>query len=294
MRATPVHQLLLHIIVFLWGLTAILGKSISLEKPLLVGWRTALAAAGLLCIVLARRTPWPSGPAVLRMLGVGLIIGFHWLLFFLPGKLSTVSAGLVGISSITLWSALLEPLFDKSKRLGVLEICLALGVVGGAVFIGRDDPSTLPGLLLGVGAAFTAAVFACFNGQLIKHHDVFMITLFEMVGASLLMFSVACFLVPFGPHWLPTGKDWLWLMLLSQLCTVLAFSGCTWLQKRLSVYQISIASNLEPVYGVLLAAVIFKEHEQLKPGFWIGGAIITACVLIYPVLSKPRAPEGGV
>ncbi len=284
------HQLLLHGIVFLWGLTSILGKAISLEKPLLVAWRTGLAAIGLFLILRFRKIPLPPASAILKMLGVGLIIGVHWLFFFLPGKLSTISAGLVGLSSITLWCALLDPLVNKEKKLGVLELALAVATIIGASIIGLNDPSTLTGLSLGVAAALTAAAFTFCNAGLIKTHDSFTITFFEMIGASCLMSIAAWFTLPTGTNWMPQGaKDWILLLLLSQICTVVAFSACTWLQKRVPVYQIALASNLEPLYGGLLAAAIYREHEQLQPSFFLGSGIILACVLGYLPLSQRRA-----
>lgn len=277
----------LHFIVAVWGLTAILGKLISLASPVLVAWRTGLAAAGLFCILLAiRRSPWPGARHAARILAVGCVIGVHWMLFFLPGRLGTVSAGLIGISTCSLWCALLEPVFVRGKRLGVLEISLALlAVVGAAVICGGDRVSR-PGLLTGMASALVAAIFGFLNDRLVKRYDPKVIALYEMAGACIFMALAGQLFTSPQTTWLPTGSDWIWLLLLSQLCTVYAFTAYVELLKRVSVFTISLVSNLEPVYGIAMAAVAFGEHRQLQSGFWLGAALVICSVLAYPPLVR--------
>jgi drug/metabolite transporter (DMT)-like permease len=285
-KPSAIHFLLLHGIVVLWGLTAIIGKSITLSGPVLVAWRTGLAAVGLGVILIFHKGAWPKPADALRMVGVGCIIGIHWFLFFLPGKIGTVSAGLVGISTISLWCALMEPFFHPGKKVGTLELLSALGVLSGAIIIGWNDQQSVPSLLWGAAAAFVAAIFAFLNGKLIQKHDSFHITFYEMLGACGIMAVAVFLLTPEVVKSPATSQDWWLLLVLSQLCTVLAFTGCTWLQKRISVYQVGLVANMEPIYGILLAALIFQEHKQLLPSFYVGSAIILACVLGYLPLSN--------
>jgi drug/metabolite transporter (DMT)-like permease len=168
-----------------------------------------------------------------------------------------------------------------------LELGLSLAVVAGAALIAWFDPLTLPSLGLGVGAALVATIFSYCNATLVRDHDSFTITFFEMLAACGLMALVSVlFLDPAAPKVPTSANDWILLLVLSQVCTVLAFSACVWLQKRLTVYSIGLASNLEPVYGIVLAAVVFREHKNLHFTFWIGSSIIIAAVLAYLPLQR--------
>lgn len=278
-------QFLLHTIVAVWGLTAVLGKGIDLPSPVLVAWRTLLAACGVLLLRLALRRPvWPGLGNAAAMLAVGGIIGCHWLLFFRAGKLGAVSVGLVGVATCSLWCALMEPFFFRRKRLGLLECGAAILVVAGAAIIATGDPASLPALLTGVSSAFIAAFFSYLNGRLVLRHEHQIITLYEMAGACLVMTLVATSQSP--PRVLPTVREWLLLLLLSQICTVWAYSAYVGLLRRLSVFTVSLVSNLEPLYGIVLAAIIFAEHKMLRPTFWLGSTVVLIGVLGYPLLHR--------
>ncbi len=279
---------LLHAVVLAWGLTAVLGKGLTLTAPVLVAWRTGLAAVGLWGWLRWQGIPLAvEARALARMLGVGLLIGLHWWLFFLAGKLGAVSTSLIGLSTTTLWCALLEPLFHKGKRLHGLEFWMGLGIVAGACVIGYGNPVAWPCLLTGVAAGLVGAVFSFFNNILVKTHDPLVITFYEMLAASVLMSLVS----GLGPatRWVPQGAEWLWLLLLSQGCTVWAFSVYIGLLRRLSVFYISLAGNLEPMWGILLAGAMLGEYQQFTPSFWLGAVLVLASVIVYPIL-KRNAP----
>jgi drug/metabolite transporter (DMT)-like permease len=284
-RPSRADLLLLHAVVLIWGLTAVLGKGIDLPATILVAWRTGLAAVGLyLWLRLKGRPLWPGRRAVCKMMAVGGLIGFHWFLFFLSGKLGPVSIALIGISTCSLWCALLEPLFIKGKRLHGLELWLALGIVAGAVVIGFGHPVAWPCLLTGVAAALVAALFSFSNNRIVQGQDPLVMTLYEMIGACLLMTVVS--LPQTAARWVPSGVEWLWMVLLSQVCTVWAFSVYIGLLRRLSVYFVSMISNLEPVWGILLAWALLGEYNELNGKFWIGAAIVLVCVAAYPILKR--------
>ncbi|MBP7948193.1 MAG: DMT family transporter [Verrucomicrobiales bacterium] len=280
-------HLLLHAIVAAWGFTAILGKGIELPTPVLVAWRTGLAIVGVLCLRLGlKRKLWPGGREALVMMAVGACIGLHWHLFFLSGKLGSVSVGLVGVSTCSLWCALLEPVFIPGKRLGMLECGVAALVVAGVVVIAVGEPVSLPSLLAGVASAVVAAVFSYCNGRLILRQEHQVITLYEMAGACVVM-SLAG-LLGNSARWLPDGREWLLLLVLSQVCTVWAYAAYVELLRRLSVFTISLASNLEPLYGILLAGLVFGEYQKLGAAFWTGSILVLAGVIGYPLLNRRR------
>lgn len=274
--------------VLIWGLTAILGKGIHLPTTVLVAWRTGLAGIAMFAWLKFRDVPlWPGKIAALKMMVIGAMIGLHWFLFFLAGKLGPVSIALVGVATCSLWCALLEPFFVKGKKWRGLElVCGALVVVGAAI-IGHGDPVSWQCLLTGVAAAIVAAFFSFCNDRMVKAHDPRVMTFYEMVGAFAVM-SIASAATGV-PRILPEGNEWIWILLLSQICTVWAFSVYIGLLRQISVFIISLVSNLEPVYGILLAGFIFDEYEKLNGWFWLGAAVVLGSVLAYPLLQKRKA-----
>lgn len=280
----------LHLVVLLWGFTAILGKLISLPAPALVFYRASLTAAGLWALLRLRGIPAGlSGGAVLALLGTGLLIGLHWSLFFWSAKISNVSVCLVALATTSLWTALLEPLLVRGRKAKVYEILLSLVVLAAMAGMFGGGFRYWPGFLVGTGAALAGTLFSILNGRLAGryHHQV--IACYEMVGAALVCavgvaLSAALAPDPGGLHLLPTWTEVGWLLLLAGFCTVYAYAEYVELLKRLSVFTVSLAVNLEPVYGMILAALIFGEHRVLGGRFYAGAAIILATVVIHPFL----------
>lgn len=289
MQAGWKDYLHLHLIVFIWGFTAILGALISLPSPELVFWRTLLAAAGMLCYMCLKQMPlYVPWPALLKILFTGLLIAAHWILFFASTKLANVSVCLVGMASVTLWTGLLEPLIRR-KPFRSLDIAVGLIVLAGLYIIFYADFSYALGLLLAVVSALLGAIFSILNAELVRQHHPYTITLYEMLGAWL---SSLLFL-PFYKLWLATGgqlqlipnaTDWLYLILLSGVCTVYAFSASVKLMRKFTAFVVNLTVNLEPVYGILLAFWLLGEAQHLSLAFFIGGGIVLASVLLYPFL----------
>ena len=284
----------LHFIVLIWGFTAILGKLIHIPAPELVFVRTALAAPGLALVMLlmGERAGFRVGRADLaRLLATGALIAAHWLLFFASARVANVSISLAGLSTTSLWVALLEPLFT-GKRLRGFEIALALGIVAGLYLIFRFEFSHVVGLLMGVGSALFAALFSLLNARYTQRLPGTTISLYELTGAGL---STALFF----PVYLASGlsktghlelhltpSDWLWITLLAWACTVYPFAASVRLMRRLSTFAMSLTVNLEPVYGIILARLIFGESEKLTDGFYIGTAVIIGCVAAHPLIES--------
>ena len=279
----------LHFIVLLWGFTAILGRLISVPPVELVFWRTLLAAAGLLGLLVVRRRPWRVAAADAgRLLAVGALVAAHWITFFLAARLSSVSVCLAGMATLALWTSLLEPLLLWRPVRGY-EVGLGLLTMVGLYVVSQAELSQLLGLGVAIGSAGLSALFSVLNSKLVRQHPPLRLTLYEMTGACL---SIVLFL-PFYGRYLtggaglqlaPHGYDWLWLLLLAGVCTVYAFSTSVELMKRLSAFVVNLTINLEPVYGILLAVLFFRE--KMSPGFYLGTAIILLSVLIHPLLDR--------
>ncbi|SEJ19681.1 EamA domain-containing membrane protein RarD [Cyclobacterium xiamenense] len=278
----------LHLVVFLWGFTAVLGVLISLPPVEMVAYRTLLAGLGLAIVIrLKGRGLRVSLQDFVRFLGTGALIAIHWILFFWAAQVSTISVCLAGMATCSLWTALIEPLANK-QPVKWYEVALGLLVVVGLLIIFKFEGGYWLGLSLAVISAVVGAVFTVINAKLTRTRSSFIITFYEMCGAFL---ASVCFLPVYarfisdtGIAWLPTAWDWFWLLVLSQVCTVAAFTLSVALMKRLSAFSINLTINMEPVYGILLAVLVFGEQEKMTPEFYLGTCIILASVGMYPLI----------
>ncbi|GAA4015837.1 DMT family transporter [Hymenobacter fastidiosus] len=287
----------LHFIVLLWGFTAILGKLISVPPVELVFWRTLLASAGLVVLLTLRRRSWriPLADAA-RLLGVGALVAAHWITFFLAARLSSVSVCLAGMATLALWTSLLEPLL-LWRRVRAYEVFLGLLTMVGLYLVSQAEFDQLLGLGVAIVSAGLSALFSVLNSRLVKQHSPLRLTLYEMLGACL---SIVLFMPVYSRYFTAGaglqlawhGYDWLWLFLLAGVCTVYAFSSSVELMKRLSAFVVNLTVNLEPVYGIILAVLLFWlgipgfDKEKLSGGFYLGTLVILFSVLIHPVLDQ--------
>ncbi|GAA3928663.1 DMT family transporter [Hymenobacter algoricola] len=287
----------LHFIVLLWGFTAILGKLISVPPVELVFWRTLLAAAGLALLLTLRKQAWRiPGADAARLLGVGALVAAHWITFFLAARLSSVSVCLAGMATLALWTSLLEPLL-LWRRIRAYEVFLGLLTMVGLYLVSQAELGQLLGLSVAIVSAGLSALFSVLNSRLVKQHPPLRLTFYEMLGACL---SIVLFMPLYARYFTDGaglqltwhGYDWLWLLLLAGVCTVYAFSSSVELMKRLSAFVVNLTVNLEPVYGIILAVILFWLHvpgfasERLSGGFYLGTLVILFSVLIHPVLDQ--------
>jgi drug/metabolite transporter (DMT)-like permease len=281
----------LHFIVLLWGFTAILGLLISIPAVELVFYRTLLAFFGLLALLFFMKVKVLLDPTTLfKLILTGFIFAGHWILFFAAARQSNVSVTLVGMSTVTLWTAFLEPITMK-KRIKWFEVVLGLIIVGGIYLIFEADLTYRKGLLMAMGSAFLAALFTVINARFVKEQHPYVITCWEMLGATiatLLFFPIYLkyFAIDGVFHLQASAMDWFYILVLAFICTVYAYSASVQLMKRLSAYTINLVINLEPVYGIILAILIFGDSEKMTSNFYVGAIIIILAVLSYPLMNK--------
>ncbi len=281
----------LHFIVFIWGFTAILGKLIHLPALEIVSYRTLFSFAALGILLLMRKRVLSIGrQELLKLLGNGVLIGLHWILFFASAKVSNVSVCLAGIATTSLWTSFIEPLMGK-RKIKLFEVLLGILIIIGLYIIFRFEFNHLLGLLLALGSAFLAAVFSVINSKFAKNNNHYIITFYEMIGAfiiSIVGLVIYATLIDtnYQIQWLASTSDYLYLLILALVCTIYPFAVSVELMKRLSVFTINLTVNLEPVYGILLAVFIFKEEEQMSAGFYLGTLIILASVIIHPIITR--------
>ncbi len=280
--------LLLHFIVLIWGVTSILGLLISLPSLELVFYRTLLAAIGVAVLMGIRKESLRVAPLdLLKIIGVGVLISLHWIFFFWSAKVSTASVCLAGMATTSLWTSFLDPLINK-KRIKPFEVALGLLVISGLLVIFQFENGYWLGLFMALAAAFLSALFSILNGRLTFRYSPYQITFYEMGAASLvalLFLPLYSYLDGSAIQWTWQGLDWFWILILAGFCTVYAFSVSVELMKRLPVFSINLTINLEPVYGILLAVLIFGEKEKMTQEFYLGTGIIFVSVLIYPIFN---------
>ena len=278
----------LHILVVLFGFTAILGKLIKISALELVFFRTFLASIGLFLVLKFLKKPIKiTHKDLLKLLCIGIVVFFHWFLFFYAARISNVSVSLVGLATSTLWVALLSPLFGKGA-ISIVEICLGLVMVLGLYIIFQANINNWFGLILSIGSGFVQAVFSHFNAQFTQKHHSFVITFYEMVGACIATSGII--LLNADPSIfngnIPSVSDFFYLIILAFVCTVYAYSAVVRLLKHISPFSVNLAINLEPVYGIILAYFIFGETEKMTFSFYLGTLIICIGVFGYQIFSR--------
>jgi len=281
-------HLKLQSIIFCWGFTAVLGALITLPTLDLVVWRTLIAAAALFLII--RKQAIISKRLAVQFFSTGLIIGVHWICFFAAVKVGNVSVCMIGLATLSLWTALLEPLIIQSRKLRPIDLIFGVLISAIVYYIYRGDFAFGKGLLIAVCSAIAGAIFSVINAFHVEKAHHYIITAYEMAGACVISFialqisNLSMENQPFLE--MPNLTNSGYLLLLALACTVYPFSAYVELLKRLSVFTINFANNLEPVYGIALAAIILKEHEELTPSFYSGAIMIILCIIAYPIARR--------
>ena len=270
----------LHLIVFIWGFTAILGALISLEALDLVWFRMTFAVLFIVMYVWIKKIKLQVSKKIfIKLMVLGLIIALHWLTFFKAIKVSNISVTLACLSTGALFTSILEPFFYK-KRVVLYEVFFGLLVVGGLYIIFQVEGNYLEGIVLALTSAFLSALFSVMNGKLAQEFDSTLISFYELLGGVLFLSIFMLFTGSFtGDFFNLSSSDLFYLLILSSICTAYAFIASVKVMKHISPYTVMLTINLEPIYGIILAVFIFKEKEHMSPAFYFGALIILATVV---------------
>lgn len=276
------NLLILHITVVVWGFTGILGNLISISAIQLVWWRVLIAALSLAGYFWLKKQSFVVSPKqFIQFFLTGGLVGLHWVLFFESIKVSTVSVTLVCLSSVTLFTALIEPLFYR-RSTAKIDVFIGLLIIIGICLIFNFESGYVRGIVLGLLAALSAALFGTINSKLIKRNGATIISFYEMAGAWI---WVSFFMLVMGGDDIGIGgHDIGYLVVLGTVCTAGAYVAAVSVMKEISAFRVALASNLEPIYGILLAWVFFGQREKMSAGFYAGAVIIFGAVFLYPIL----------
>ena len=280
----------LHIAVLLAGLTGVLGKLISLNEGLLVWYRLLLTAPSLWLLALLRKQDVRIGRRdVWRIFGIGGIAALHWVAFYGSIKYSNVSVSLLCFSAIGFFTAIIEPLILR-HRVDVVELMLGLLVIVGIFFIFQVDPHFKTGIIIGLVSALLGSLFPVLNKRILLRVSPENVTLYELSGGFLVLTALMplyLWLFP-APSLLPGWQDLGWLLILAWACTVLAFNLSMSALQKISAFTVNLSYNLEPVYGILLAFLLFREDKYLSGGFYVGFFLILLSIVLQTVRLRRR------
>lgn len=284
-------QLQLHFCVLLWGFTAILGKLITLPALSLVCWRMLLVVAALLLVPRFWRGLRQAPPRLVAIYaGIGLLVALHWLTFYGAIKLANASVAATCIGAAPVFLALVEPWIAR-RRFDPRELLLGVAVVPGmALVVGGIPAGMRSGVATGLLSALLVAVFGSLNKRYVHRADPLVVTGLELgAGAVFLLMLAACLPQDGAPLPLPDGRDGALLLVLAMACTLLPFTLSLVALRQLSAFSAQLAVNLEPIYAIVLAALLLDEQRQLGPLFYLGVAIILGAVLLQPLLPRRGA-----
>jgi len=285
----------LHLVVFIWGFTAILGKLISLSALDLTLYRMPVALMAMMA-----HTHWRTGLPILplrarmALWGTGLIIALHWLTFYHAIKISNISATLAGFSSGAFFAALFEPLIER-RRVSRYEIGLGLVAIAALYLIFQAESAYAGGMLIAVFSASLSALFAVLNGRFARIYPPSAVAIHEMAGGWLGIVPIWLLMGTTGGGFqTPTVQDAGWIMILSLLCTAYPFLASIRLMKQITAFTLVLTVNLEPLYGIVFARLIFGESEHMSGSFYFGTILILLSLLLNGWIKsrqKPTTPD---
>jgi len=280
------NYLNLHLLVFIAGFTAILGKLITINAIPLVWYRMSIASLLIGMYLKINKTGLRiNRKTFIKFSLAGILIALHWITFFEAINQSNISITLAMFSSGAFFTALIEPIFYK-RRIVWYEIMFGVIVIIGVYLIVQAEIKYINGIILGLLSAVFSSLFSVINGKFVKRHKASVISFYEFISG---VFFITLFILIFGEGFNKTYfnlsfSDWMYVFILGSICTAYAFIAAVHVMKRISPYTVVLTYNLEPVYGILLALVLFQE--KMSSGFYIGAILIISTIVFNGVLKN--------
>lgn len=278
--------LYLHISVFLAGFTGPLGRLIDMNEGLLVWWRLFITAITMWIVFsFMGKLQRISAKDILKLTGIGFLAAIHWVTFYGSIKYANVSVALVCFSAVGFFTAMLEPLLLR-VRIKWIEVFLGLMVIAGIYLIFHFNPKYKIGIILGLICALLMAFVMIWIRQFVQRINPQTVLTYQMSGGLITLSLLMPFYLWQFPvdSVFPTLSDWMWLLVLAWFCSVLAFQLSASALKKLSAFTVNLSFNLEPVYGIFLAIILFGESRDFRWSFFAGLALIAASLLIHIIM----------
>lgn len=283
----------LHLSVFLAGFTGLFGKLITLNEVDIVWYRMLFTTMILIVFTGCPRVGWRK---VMQTAGCGTLLGLHWILFYASIKASNVSIGVVCFATVGFFTALLEPLIHRHK-VSWREVGLSLITIAGIACIFSFDARYRTGIFIGLLSSVACTLYIIFNKDISRDMRTRDVLFWQMSGGWLgVTLIIPLYLMAYPSSQpvvvIPEGTN-LWLMLCHALfCTVGLYMLQIMALKRLSAFTVNLTYNLEPVYSILWAFLLFGEARELNLSFYIGIALVVLSVVLTNSLKpKSQAPD---
>lgn len=275
----------LHLIVFIWGFTAILGALITITADALVWYRMLFAGFFLAVFIVFKKKSFQIPlRSLLKLVFVGLLIALHWIFFFKAIHVSNVSITLSVFSLGAFFASLLEPVFYGRKVLWY-EVFFGLIIIAGLALIMQVEINYLDGMLYALTSIILGVLFTLMNGKLIERHDPSVISFYEFLAGFVFITFYFLFQQKFSfDFFVLTVNNWVLILILASVCTAYAFTASVKVMQKLSPYTVMLTTNLEPVYGIILAYFILGGKEKMSKEFYIGALIIVITVILNGVI----------
>lgn len=275
----------LHLIVFIWGFTAVLGALISINADALVWYRMLLASVFLFLNILLQKKTFIVAPKVfLKLIFVGLLIALHWIFFFKAIHVSNVSITLAVFSLGAFFASLLEPLFYGRKILWY-EVFFGIIIIAALSLILKVEMNYYEGMIYALISVILGVLFTLMNGKLIENNESEIITFYEFMAG--VFFISIYFLLNNkfnADFFVLSSSDWIYILILASVCTAYAFTASVKIMRQLSPYTVMLTTSLEPVYGIVLAYFIIGGKEKMSLEFYMGAFFIVLTVILNGVI----------
>ncbi|MCF8274971.1 MAG: DMT family transporter [Flavobacteriaceae bacterium] len=284
------NYLHLHFLVFIAGFTAILGELISISAVPLVWFRMAMASILIFIYIKVAKVDIKISPkAMIKLFIAGIIIALHWITFFGAIEEANVSIALAMFSTGAFFASIIEPIVFK-RNIIWYEIVFGILVIIGIFLITQSEIRYVKGIILGISSAFLSSLFAVLNGKFLQRHSATVISFYEFIsGVAFITIFIMLFSGGFSFEFFKlSSSDFVYLFILASVCSAYAFIAAVHVMKVISPYTVVLSYNLEPVYGIILAIILFPEKEKMSANFYYGAIIILATVMLNGLLKNKR------
>ncbi|MCK5400832.1 MAG: DMT family transporter [Flavobacteriaceae bacterium] len=284
------NYLHLHLLVFIAGFTAILGELISINAVSLVWYRMVIASVLMLFFIKFRKIKIVIDfKTFVKFSIAGIIIALHWITFFESIKQSNISIALAMFSTGAFFASIIEPVFFKRKIIWY-ELVFGVFIILGVLLITQAEFKYINGIILGISSALFSTLFAVINGKFVKRYAASIISFYEFISG---IFFISMFIIFFRDgfslqFFSLSVSDWIYLFILASICTAYAFIAAVHVMKYISPYTVVLSYNLEPVYGIILAILLFPQKEKMSTEFYIGAGIIITTVILNGILKNSK------
>ena len=289
------NYLHLHLLVFIAGFTAILGELISIDAIPLVWFRMLIAGVLMFVYIKVRKINVRINLITfIKFSLAGIIIALHWITFFEAINQSNISITLAMFSTGAFFASLIEPLFFKRKIIWY-EIVFGVLVILGVLLIVQTEVKYINGIILGILSALFSTLFAVINGKFVRQYRATVISFYEFISG---VFFISLFIVVFRDGFNTdffnlNSSDWKYLIILGSICTAYASIAAIHIMKHISPYTVVLSYNLEPIYGLILAIILFPQKEKMSAVFYFGAAIIISTVILNGILKNSKVLKRG-